>query len=449
MEDRRRRDIALFRYALAREAADPSLSGRDRGAIVRALADMEHVGPDGRPVRVARSTLDRWVRAYRADGYDALVPAARQVAARTPEAVLGLAETLKRERPERTAAQVRRVMAEAGTADVCSERTLQRHFARLGLKRSGQPGTPRVYGRFEAAAPNERWHGDAMHGPAVGGRKAYLLAFLDDHSRLATGYRWTFSEDTVRMESALRAGVSSRGVPKDLIVDWGSAYRDAQLARACAVLGIRLVHAKPRTPTTKGKVERWFETVRAQFVVELDPGAVADLAGLNRLFSAWVETVYHRRVHTETGATPLERFLAGGPPGLPSAALMHEAFLWSESRLVNPKTATVNLHGNVLEVDASLVGRRVDLVFNPFDLATVEVRYQGRPMGMAVAQHIGRHTHPKARPEAQPPPVPTGIEYLELLAARRDAELTGRRIAYTAVAPTATFEDPDHREDQP
>jgi len=443
MEDRRR-DIGLFRYSLSREAADPTLTKAERGALVRALAAMEHAGPDGRRVRVGRSTLDRWIRTWRAGGFEALVPQPRHADPRSPRAALDLAEALKRELPERTAAQVVRVMAEAGTVAVPSERTIQRHFARLGLNRRPDGAPVRAFGRYEASARNERWFGDAMHGPVVAGRKTYLLANIDDYSRLVPGCRWCSSEDTIRMEGALRAGVAARGVPKVLVVDNGAAYRDAQLHRACAVLGIRLVHARPRTPTTKGKIERFFETVRSGFVVELEARGVADVTELNRLFSAWVEVDYHRRCHSETKATPLERFMTTGPPELPSAALLHEAFLWSEVRTVT-KTATVSLHANSFEVDAALVGRRVELVFDPYDLTTIEVRFEGRSMGSAVPVVIGRHTHPKARPEAAPAPVLTGIEYLDLLEARREAELDGQRIGYRAIS--EDDEKPDEEDD--
>ena len=149
---------------------------------------------------------------------------------------------------------------------------------------------------------------------------------------------------------------------------------------------------------------------------------------LNRLFSAWVEVHYHRAVHSETKARPIERFLEAGPPTLPTPEMLREAFLWVEQRKVS-KTAVVSLHGNSYEVDPALIGRRVELLFDPFDLRHIEVRFEGRAMGLATPQKISRHTHPKARPEAAPPPEPSGIDYLGLLAARRDAELGGERIS--------------------
>ena len=335
MGEEGRQEIGLFRYALIRDAADPGLSKAERGRLIRALSDREHVGPDGRLVRVARGTLDEWIRAYRRGGFEALVPQPRVVAPRTPAEVLELAFSLKRERPERTAAQVREIMLAAGGDDerVPGLRTLQTHLARAGLNVRADGRSPgKVYGRFEAGVRNELWTGDGLHGPTLSGdaaRRAVLLAFIDDHSRLLVGWRWGTGEDVFRLEAALRAGLIARGVPDAILVDRGSAFVSSQLLRACAVLGVKLIHASPRAATTKGKIERFFRTVRDQFLVEIDDGV--DLAELNRLFSAWLEVVYHRRTHSETGQTPLDRFDAAGAPPLPTPALLREAFLWSRN----------------------------------------------------------------------------------------------------------------------
>ena len=396
MEDRRR-DVGLFRYSVIRAAGDPALSHAERGALVRALAQMEQRTPDGRYIRVGRSTLDEWIRAWRAGGFEALVPKPRRTQLRTDPELLALGERLKREAPGRSAEQVARVMAEAG-ASPPSVRTIQRHLARLGLHTRPDGSPPRAYGRFEAKAANELWTGDALHGPTVGGAKTYLLAFIDDFSRAIAGYRWTVAEDTLRLGAALRAGVAARGVPKAILVDHGAAFVNSQFLRACAVLGLRLIHARPYAAATKGKIERFFRTVRGEFLVELEArGGASDLAELNRLFSAWVEVVYHRRVHSETGQRPLDRFGSAGPVALPSPALLHEAFLWSEVRMVT-KTATVSLHGNAYEVDAALVGRRVELVFDPLWAALHKGSYVRRRImwpGMETTQVTAPRTEPR------------------------------------------------------
>jgi len=318
-----------------------------------------------------------------------------------------------------------------------------------------------VFGRFEASAPNERWVGDALHGPRVGGRKTYLFAFLDDQARLAVGYRFGFAEDTVRLAAALEPALASRGVPASCYVDNGSAYVDAWLLRACGKLGIRLIHSTPHRPQGRGKIERFFRTVRDQFLVEVTDTSAADLAEreltpaaglleLNGLFTAWVESVYHHQVHSETGQSPLQRWndgwqAAGHGPVMPAAAALTEAFLWSTLRTVT-KTATVSLHGNTYQVEPALAGRKVELVFSPFNLEQIEVRHGGRCYGPAVPHLITRHAHPKARPETpEPPPAPaTGIAYLQLVAdAHHQQVAADERIGYRALYSTGSDQRPE------
>jgi len=434
----RAREVGLFRYGLISDALDEGLSTKQRGRLVRAVAARTHPGPFGTPVRVSRASLDRWIRDYRAGGFAALVPAPRRVAAATPAHVLELAVALKREAPDRTAAQVAVVLAAHG-GFTPSARTLQRHFAAAGLSRTRPDGAPlAVFGRFEAERPNIRWVGDALHGPLVAGRKAILIAFLDDHSRAVVAARWGHAENAVALRETLKVALASRGRPAQCYVDNGACFVDAGLRRACAVLGIKLIHSRPGQPAGRGKIERFFRTVRDQFLVEIGGGplsagtVVATLAELNDLFTAWVEQVYHQRVHTETDMAPLARFLAPGPPAPTPAALLAEAFRWAEWRTVT-KTATVSLHGNHYEVDAALAGCKVELVFDPFDLSDIDVRHHGRPVGKAVPFRIGQHVHPKARVDAPPAAAPTGIDYLRLIQTRHTRAL-GQRLQYAQLS---------------
>jgi transposase InsO family protein len=411
---------------------------------MRELAAREHLTPWGERVPVSRVTLGRWLRAWRQGGFEALLPAAREGALRTPAGTLELAVALKREAPERTAVQIREIIhAREGWAP--SARTVQRHFVRVGLNGRPSSASPAL-GRFEASTPNELWVGDAMHGPKIGSRTAILFCFLDDHSRLATGYRFGFFEDLVRLEAALRAGLRSRGRPEGIYVDNGSPFVSGQLLRCLAVLGCRLIHSRPGRPQGRGKVERFFRTVQEEFMVELTArGGAADLDELNRLFCAWVEHVYHGRVHSETGQPPIERFLARGVPALPSEELIREAFLWAEQRRASAQ-ATVTLHANRYELDPALQRCRVELIFDPFDLEHVQVRFQGRPMGDARPLTVSRHVHPRARrePTEQDQPRPTGIDYLALIEARRREQLE-RRIDYRALH----RHDHEQKEEQP
>ena len=259
--DGHRQAVALFRYSLIRPLVTPGLTARERGGLVEALVSVDHVGPDGRRVEVSAPTLRRWLRAWRADGFAGLVPVPRAQPTRTPAGILDQAEVLKREAPGRTAAQVARALAEAGVG-VVSARTLQRHFARLGLNRSPDGRPPAVFGRFEATEFGQLWTGDGLHGPVVEGRKAVLCAFIDDWSRAVPGWRWGHAEDTVRLEAALRRGLESRGIPERCFVDNGSAFTSAPFNRTLAVLGIAIAHSRPGQPASRGKIERFLCATR-------------------------------------------------------------------------------------------------------------------------------------------------------------------------------------------
>ena len=148
--------------------------------------------------------------------------------------------------------------------------------------------------------------------------------------------------------------------------------------------------------------------MRDQFLVEItgDPDARAGTgsptwASSTRCSPPGSRPSTTARSTPRPGRPPLARWTAGGPFPLPTPEALAEAFLWEEQRTVT-KTALVSLHGNTYQVDPLLAGRRVELVFDPFDLTRIEVRLRGVPAGTAVPHRIGRHAHPKARPETPP-----------------------------------------------
>jgi putative transposase len=436
----RAQTIALWRWSLTEPAMDAGLTSRQRGRVVRDLAGREHAGPFGGTVSVSRKSIDRWITARRAGGFDALVPAPRQSTPRTDQQVVDLAVGLKTENPARTGAQVRRVLiAQLGWAP--SERAIQRWFAarELTTRPDGQP--PEAFGRFEAGRVNEIWTADLMNGPQVGGRASWLAGIIDDHSRFLAGHQFVRRPDAVRFAGVLREAIRRHGVPVRLYTDNGSCFTDSSLQRTCAVLGTRLVHSQPGRPMGRGKVERAFETIQQQFLVEVtgsagDPARhhVADLAELNGLLDHWVREVYHQRAHGETGQSPQARYEAAGPAASPDAAVLRAAFSWSAVRLVR-KTATVELEGNRYSVDPFLAGRKVELVFDPYDLTKLEVWWAGRKVGTAIPQVIGRHAHPKAPPDEDPEPVEyTGIDYLALIAAAGHTHTAGDRLHLANIA---------------
>jgi putative transposase len=186
-----------------------------------------------------------------------------------------------------------------------------------------------------------------------------------------------------------------------------------------------------------------FKTVREQFLVEVHGDAdnpvghyVADLAAMQEALRLWATRVYHRQPHSETGQAPADRWADGDPGPLPDPQTLRAAFAWTVTRRVR-KTARVELEGNVYLVDRFLVGRDVQLHYDPFDLTDIEVGWAGQLVGKAVAEHIGRHAHPKAPPETEPEPItPTGIDYIQLLADADRAE-TGQRLNLAHLADAA------------
>jgi putative transposase len=187
-------------------------------------------------------------------------------------------------------------------------------------------------------------------------------------------------------------------------------------------------------------------TVRSQFLIELEHRGVDDLEQLCELFVAWLEQRYHRRVHSETGQSPLERFVAADTPTVAGPELLREAFLWSATRQV-AKTATVSFQANRYEVDPALVGRRVELIFDPFDLTRIEIRHNGQSFGLAVPHRISTHVHAQVegrRDHHDDSPAATGIDYLALIEAEhRDATRRSINFADLVLAASVFVADGD------
>ena len=151
-----------------------------------------------------------------------------------------------------------------------------------------------------------------MHGPRVIHenklRKSFLFAIIDDHSRLIPHALFYLAENIDSFRDCLLLALEKRGLPRRLYVDNGSAFRSHTLKYACARLGIALLHTAPYTPEGKGKIERFFLTVRKQFLPLL-PQTIT-LESLNEQLMHWIDSDYHQRVHSSTGQGPLARYLA-------------------------------------------------------------------------------------------------------------------------------------------
>ena len=429
--------LALWRYHLIAEALDPKLGGRERGLLVRQIAG-EHATPAGDPRQVSRNTLDRWIRRYRAEGLAGLRdrPRSDHGSARVSPALLDEAIRLRLEVPARSAAHISEIVRARHGVRI-AERTLAEQFRRRGFTRGELLRDGRTFGRYEADAPNERWIGDVLVGPFVphprapGSVRARLFLLVDDHSRLLVHGHWTGNETLRAGQEVLHAAILRRGLPESLYVDNGSSYSGAELARSCAILGIRLIHSRPYAPQGRGKQERLNRVIRERFLLEAETVGIGSLDELNDRFAAWVERYLNVRVHSETGESPLARYSKVKRRDA-NPELLRTAFLWSASRRVS-RTATISFEGNEYEVDSALAGRTVELRYRPEDLFAIEVWHAAHQVSWAEPRRIARHVHRQAPPPPEPAPAPaTGIDYLGQVLADHEAERSGP-IAYRAV----------------
>jgi putative transposase len=266
--------VALHRWAVIAEATADRLTPAERGVVVRSVAARVHSHPDGSGRRYSRGTIDRWIRAWRAGGLEALRPSERSDTG-TVRAHPELAEeavALRLELPSRSAAQIASIIFYRHGVAV-SERTVRAQLRRRGLHREALEAEPKVFGRYEAARANERWITDVLVGPWVPhpradtSVRAKLFLIVDDHSRLLVDGVFYAYENARACQEVLRRAITHRGLPEVLYCDNGAPFKNAWLARTCAILGIRLVHSAPYSPEGRGKQERLNRTNRTQTVL--------------------------------------------------------------------------------------------------------------------------------------------------------------------------------------
>ena len=221
-----------------------------------------------------------------------------------------------------------------------------------------------------------------MHGPKINVagrmRKSYLIAVIDDHSRLITHGQFYLSEALVSYLDAFENALATRGLPRKLYVDNGAAFRSRHLEYICASLAIALIHSKPYKPQGRGKIERFFKTVRGQFL----PGFKGQsLNELNEAFDGWLTHVYHQRKHSATKQNPFERFTANLHCLRQAPDNLHDYFRKLALRKVN-KDRTITLNGHLYEGPVPLIGKRVELLYHPSQPDQVQVKYQNKSFGM-------------------------------------------------------------------
>ncbi len=437
-----RQQIALFRYGLIADLVRLEPGKHGLYEKLREKAERNYNIPGTLRTRVALDTMRGWIRDYRRGGFDALMPKVRSDAGNSRAIGQALADVLVDIKDTNRALSVEAVVAAARKRGALSDdhelsvSTVHRLLSRQGLmKPKTGAGDHKDRRRFAFEKACELWMSDAMHGPKVltegkRRRKTYLLALIDDATRIVPHAAFTLSENTAAFLPVLERGIARRGLPARLYVDNGSAFRSKHLALVCAKLGITLIHARPYSPQGKGKIERFFRTVRMQLLPTLgDPGLLT-LDELNRRLWAWVEGEYHQRPHRGLdGDTPADRWaMASDNIRLPGEGVS-DLFLFEDKRKVS-SDRTLSLRGRVYEAEAELVGETVTLRFDPSRLGkTVQVIHNGERQRDAVLLDAyancfvkrARNTHSPLQTSKSPEPPPTGLS-LRKLKSRGDSK---------------------------
>lgn len=367
MNDETRKQIALARYKLI----SPVLAeaGRSRNEWFREVASKEHMFPHYGTKTVAVSTLKMWFKAYRKDGFDGLLPKRRADGGRPRR--LGDKEMAAirgkcKANPGWSVQKLYEDLVEShqlGERPICYNTLLRVVRGESLLSIEGRRDARK---RFEMTAVNEMWTCDFMHGPQVeqaGGRsaKSILCAVIDDHSRVIVGHAFSTKETVSALTLVLKAAFEKHGLPRRLYVDNGSAFSSDLLTLACARTGISLTHSRPYDSPSRGKIERFFRTVRDRFLVGLANSVTLD--DINEAFELWLREDYHDKPHGGIDAAPMDRYresLLRANIRRATPAELDEAFLTAHERIVN-NDATISFKGKIYEVPSAYIRQRVEL----------------------------------------------------------------------------------------
>ena len=392
--------IALFRFGVLGDLVHLAPGERAIFEQLKEKAERDYQIPFTTRTRVAAETIRDWLKNYRKAGFDGLKPQPRADLGESraiPREIADLVLTLKEEHRD---ASVRQVIAWAQESGKLPEgirlkpTTVNRLLSRHGLMEREAPSGDKDRRRFAFQKAGELWMSDVMHGPAVllgkQKRKTYLIAFLDDATRVVPYAAFAHAESTAAFLPVLKQAVLRRGVPLRLFVDNGAVYRSQHLSLVCAKLGIALIHARPYQPQSKGKMERYFRTVRMQLMPTLSSADLASVEALNRRLWAYVENEYHRAPHKGLeGDCPLDRWAKVADEVRYLDAELDDLFLAEAQRKVH-SDRVVSLNGVAYEVDASLVGETVTLRFDPtLKGRAIQVHFGGKQWTAKVVDAYG------------------------------------------------------------
>ena len=319
MDQEKQQNIALMRYSVI----SPIISGRwdDYDSLTAFFNDASAKGvisPDGSVKHFAPQTIERWYRSYKNGGFDALIPAGRVDQGQPRKLDADIQEQiryLKTNYPRMSAASIFRQLQDNGSikSGSVSESTVNRFVNQLALEM--KTTTNRDMRRYERPHINEVWCGDSSVGPYLktdDGKKhkVYIIALIDDASRFIVGIDVFFNDNFVNLMSVMKSAVAKYGRPQMFNFDNGSSYKNKQMELLAARIGSVLHYDQPYTPTQKAKIERWFRTMKSQWMSALDMRDFHSLDELRGNLLAYVQK-YNQSVHSSlNGKTPQDRYFS-------------------------------------------------------------------------------------------------------------------------------------------
>lgn len=366
---------------------------------------------------ISRRTLTRWLTGYLENGFEGLKPVDRgsRVPCVIPEELITEAILLRREVPGRSVPQIIEILELEGKAPpgLLRRTTLQDKLSERGYSARQMKlyqGGGMAARRFQRQERGDMWHSDIKYGPflTVNGQKKqiYLVSFLDDATRYVVHGEFYDSLDQTIVEDCFRKAILKEGLPRRVYFDNGKQYRTKWMDRACAILGIKLLYAKPYSPQSTGKIERFNRTVDS-FLEEAAVKQCKTLEEYNRYLQVWIAECYHTRVHGGLqGETPEIAYKTSKSPlRFVEQEIVASAFLRVERRKVD-KSGCISFSGKRYEVGALLAGRVVDVAYDPADLETLTAEYDGKSWRVTELQ-IGVHTGPRPKlPKTMLPALP-------------------------------------------
>lgn len=382
------------------EAGSMNTTGQKRSETAEQrlamIAPLLHVPPDVSRTKqkeeisgqynVSVRTLDRYYKSYMAGGFDALFPhGKRESRYKIPEDLLNEAIQLRRELPGRSIPSIIQVLELEGMAapGFLKRTTLQDALERRGYSSrmmKNYSDTGFASQRFQRKHRHDLWQGDIKYGLVlnIGGvrTQTYFSCLIDDCTRyiIHGEFYATMGQDIV--EDTMRKAVTKYGAPLRIYFDNGSQYRTHWMKRACALLGIRLLYARPRNPKGKGKQERFNQTLDS-FLAEAAIRPPETLQILNQQFAAWLSECYHSKQHSALGTTPEIAFKSDSmPPRYIEQSVLARAFLHCEQRKAD-KSGCISFNSMKYDLGIAFARRQVDVVYTTQNTETLTIETAG------------------------------------------------------------------------